>query len=108
MKIADFAKELDMKILTDKGLEKEINRLYICDLLSWVMSHGSSGSGWITVLTHMNIVAVALLVDIPCIIIPENIEVDVATLKKASEEEIVILSSSMDAYEIAKKAGMLL
>jgi len=40
---------------------------------------------WITVHTHVNIVAVALMADIPCIIIPEGIEVEEATIKKAKQ-----------------------
>jgi len=41
------------------------------------------GDAWITVHTHVNIVAVALMADIPCIIIPEGIEVEEATIKKS-------------------------
>jgi len=69
--IIEFAEQLKMEILTgEKGLEKEIKGMYICDLLSWVMSHAAKGDAWITVHTHVNIVAVALMADIPCIIIP--------------------------------------
>jgi len=71
MKVKEFAEQLKMEILTgEKGLEKEIKGMYICDLLSWVMSHAAKGDAWITVHTHVNIVAVALMADIPCIIIP--------------------------------------
>ncbi|HHV30507.1 DRTGG domain-containing protein [Acetivibrio mesophilus] len=109
MKVREFAEQLNMEILTgQKGLEKDVMGMYICDLLSWVMSHASKGDAWITVHTHVNIVAVALLVDIPCIIIPEGIVVEEATLNKASEEDIAILRTSKTAYQIAYEAGKLL
>ncbi|HOM02187.1 MAG TPA: DRTGG domain-containing protein [Acetivibrio sp.] len=109
MKVREFAEQLNMEILTgEKGLEKEIKGMYICDLLSWVMSHAAKGDAWITVHTHVNIVAVALMVDIPCIIIPEGIEVEEATIKKASEEDIAILRTSKTSYQIACEAGKLL
>lgn len=109
MRIREFAKQLKMEILTEeKGLEKEVKGIYICDLLSWVMSHAVKGDAWVTVHTHVNIVAVALMVDIPCIIIPEGIEVEEAALKKACEEDIAILRTSKSSYEIACEAGKLL
>ncbi|ABN51574.1 MAG TPA: AraC family transcriptional regulator [Hungateiclostridium thermocellum] len=109
MKVKEFAEQLKMEILTgEKGLEKEIKGMYICDLLSWVMSHAAKGDAWITVHTHVNIVAVALMADIPCIIIPEGIEVEEATIKKAVEEDIAILRTSKTAYQIACEAGKLL
>lgn len=46
------------------------------------MSHAGKDSAWITVHTHMNIVAVAVLSEIACIIIPEGIEAEEATIKR--------------------------
>ena len=46
---------------------------------------------WITVQTHMNIVAVAVLTEIACIIIPEGIQVEEEVLNKAENEGVVIL-----------------
>ena len=81
-------------------MDNEISGAYICDLLSWVMSHANKGDVWITVHTHLNIVAVALLVEVACILVPEGIQVEEATIKKANEG-IAILSSNKTAYQIA-------
>ncbi|WP_010251921.1 DRTGG domain-containing protein [Acetivibrio cellulolyticus] len=109
MKIGEFSDLLHMKVLTDaKGLDRDIAGVYIGDLLSWVMSHANKGDVWITVHTHLNIVAVALLVELACIVIPEGIQVEEATIKKANEEGIVILSSGKTAYQLAVEAGHLI
>lgn len=101
MKVKEFAEKLNMKILTgNSGLDKEVSGIYVCDLLSWVMSHAGRENAWITVHTHLNIIAVALLAEIPCIIIPEETAVEEATLKKAVEEDIAVLSTGMSAYEV--------
>lgn len=106
MKIKELVDSLQLKVLTNnKGLDKEISGVYICDLLSWVMSHANKGDIWITVHTHINIVAVALLVEIACIIVPEGIEVEESTINKANEEGIVLLSSDKTAYQIALEIG---
>ena len=81
-------------------LNKEISGVYVCDLLSWVMSHAKKGDVWITVHTHMNIAAVALLTEAACIIIPEGIDTEESTVKKATDEDIAILRSNLSAYEI--------
>lgn len=85
----------------NRALDKEVTGLYICDLLSWVMSHANKGDAWVTVQTHLNIVAVSILLEIPCIIVPEGIKVEEATIKKADEEGISILSTEMSGYEIS-------
>ena len=47
------------KLLTPNAdLAREVQCGYNCDLLSWVMAHGKNGMAWITVQTHMNVVAV--------------------------------------------------
>lgn len=80
--------------------EHTITGLYYGDLLSWVMSHAKEGEAWITVQTHMNIVAVASLINISCIIVPEGIEVEQDTIDKANSMSIPILSTELNAYGI--------
>jgi hypothetical protein len=72
--------------------------------LSWVMSHAEKGNAWITVLTNLNVVAVALLTEVSCIIVPENIKVEEPTIMKAQQEGIVILSTFKTTYEICCKS----
>lgn len=109
MKIADFAKKMDMEVLCGgKGLGEEIGGLYIGDLLSRVMSMAGEGVGWITVHTGLNTIAVAHMADIKCIILPEGIRAEEKSMERAIRENIVILSSPMGAYEIAWRAHEIL
>lgn len=85
----------------DEFVDKKISMGYCSDLLSRVMAHGPEGGLWITVQTHTNIIAVATLLDLHCIIIPEDIAVDPNTIEKAREEGIVLLSSPMSAFDLA-------
>lgn len=106
--IRTIQEKINAKVLAgEQGLDKEISGVYICDLLSWVMSHAKKGNAWITVMSHANVIAVASLLDLGCIIIPEDIEMDKDALKKAEEEEIPVLSTAMNAYEIASELSKL-
>ena len=98
---AELAKKMELKLLTD-GVEeeKEVTDGYVCDLLSWVMARGEAGMAWVTVQTHLNVVAVACLHDFSCVVIPENIQVPEETVKKAQEEGIPLYSSPKTAYAL--------
>ena len=80
--------------------EKEILCGYTCDLLSWVMASGQEGQAWVTVQTHMNVIAVASLHEMACVILPENIDMDQEVLAKAESEGLCVLKSPLSGYEI--------
>lgn len=87
----------------DAPKDREVTCGYTCDLLSWVMAHGKAGMAWITVQTHMNVIAVASLMEMAAVIIPEGIEMEEPSLQKARDEEINVLSTKLTAYEICAR-----
>ena len=104
MLVREAGEKIGLKLLAGaNGLDKELSGVYICDLLSWVMSHGKKNDVWITVQTHSNIIAVATLLELGCIIVPDDIEVEEDTLKKADDEDIAVFQSSLSAYQLAKE-----
>lgn len=77
MLVRNAGEKIGLRLLAGKtGIDKELTGVYICDLLSWVMAHGSKGDAWITVQTHANIIAVATLLELSCIIVPEEVDVE--------------------------------
>lgn len=102
MNIQALSEKIEATILTKQAdTQREVSSGYTCDLLSWVMAHGREGMAWITVQTHMNVIAVATLHDMACVIIPEGIKVENDVVEKADEEGICILVSALTAYEIS-------
>ena len=100
MHVSDFVKLAGGKVLTGEYEDREIVCGYTCDLLSHVMGKGQADMAWITVQAHMNVIAVAALLDFACVIIPENLPVEAPIIAKAQDEEIIILSSEKTAYEL--------
>ncbi len=84
----------------DTDVNREVSCGYTCDLLSWVMAHGRAGMAWVTVQTHMNVIAVASLMEMSAVLIPEGIQMEEASLEKANEEGICVLQSRKTAYEL--------
>lgn len=101
MKVRELQEKIGAAVLTGEvGLDNEIGSGYCCDLLSWVMAHGSAGMAWVTVQTHMNVIAVATLHEMACVIIPEGAQMEQDIADKAAEEGIAVLCTDKPAYEI--------
>ena len=100
MLVSEFEKLSGAKCLTGAYEDREIACGYTCDLLSHVMGKGQADMAWITVQAHMNVIAVAALLDFACVIIPESLPVEEMIVKKAQAEDIIILSSEKTAYEL--------
>jgi hypothetical protein len=107
-KLKDKIIELELKVLScEDSIDRDFAGVYVCDLLSWVMSHANEGDIWITVLTNVNVPAVALLTEVSCVIIPEDIKVEENTIKKANENGILILSSSLTGAQLCNRLMLL-
>ncbi len=102
MQVSDFVKLSGGKVLTGDYEDREIVCGYTCDLLSHVMGKGQADMAWITVQAHMNVIAVAALLDFACVIIPEGLPVDETIISKAAQEDIIIISCEQTAYELVK------
>lgn len=103
MKVKDLVAQTGFVCLNpDAVLEKEISSGYVGDLLSWVMANAKDGCAWVTIQTHVNIVAVATLLEMTCIIIPEGAEIEQATLARAKLEHLPILETKLSAYEVCR------
>ena len=100
MKVSEFEQLSGARCLTGAYEDREIACGYTCDLLSHVMGRGQADMAWITVQAHMNVIAVAALLDFACVIIPESLPVEAPIIAKAQEEEIIIFSSDRTAYEL--------
>lgn len=55
---------------------------------------------WVTVQKHMNVIAVAALHEMSCIILPLDITMEQEQLDKAAQEGIAVIRSPLSAYEI--------
>ena len=85
--------------------EREIKGVYIGDLLSWVMGRAKADDAWITIMSNINIVAVASLADTACIILAEGVTLDESVVETANSKGVNILTAAMPAYETAMALG---
>jgi hypothetical protein len=102
MDLQQIIDQLNLTILTEPGDFASIAPTggYSSDLLSCVMAGAKKGHLWITLQAHLNIVAVAALNEVGAVIITENAQPDAASIVKANEQGVILLSTPQTSYEI--------
>ncbi|MBN1887536.1 MAG: hypothetical protein JW850_06085 [Thermoflexales bacterium] len=102
MKLEEICRQLSLDVQTAKDhLDVPVTGGYASDLLSWVMAQAQAGNVWITIQAHPNIVAVASLIGLAGIIIAEGVAPEPATLEKAEQEGLPILTTALPMYAVA-------
>lgn len=93
----------EIEMINKANLTLNIESLYIGDLLSVVMANATENQLWLTVQTHINVIAVASLKELGGIVFVEGNEVDEDTLEKAKELKLPLFKTTLSAYELTKK-----
>jgi hypothetical protein len=81
--------------------EREIDAVYCCDLLSAVMGGAPEGSAWITIMSNINVIAVASLTEVACVIIAAGSMPDEIVIAKADEQGVHLFASADPIFETA-------
>ncbi len=101
MTVKELSEQCGFKPLALPVPEREIKGAYMGDLLSWVMGRASEGNVWITIMSNINVIAVASLADTACVIAAESAEFDENIIKTAIDKGVNILSSERPSFETA-------
>ena len=101
MTVEALANRLGLKVLCLPSPNKEVDGAYIGDLLSWVMGKAEQGNVWITIMSNVNTLAVATLVDASCILLAEDVIPDAEIIQTAEAKGVNILSTPLSAFDIA-------
>ena len=106
MTIKELSEKLSLKRLSGDA-DTEIASCYISDLLSRVLGGCQSGDIWITVQSSLNMVAVAMMTDASCVILPEGLIAPDNVIDKANQEGLLVFSSEESAFSLAVKIAQL-
>lgn len=99
MTTEDLIDKIGLKPLT-KFEHREVNGVFVSDMLSDVMAGAKSGNLWLTVQTHKNIIPAANLVDIAAVVITSGKQVPQDTIDIANKYNIAILVSDLPTFEL--------
>lgn len=110
MTVKNLIDEFSLEVICHGELaeEKQVIGGYSGDLLSWVMSRAKEGDCWLTVMGNVNSVGVAVLADVACILLTENSAFDDDALRRADQNNVIVLRSDKNAFELAGKIADML
>ncbi len=92
----------------EENLETEIQGGYVSDLLSDVMGFAKEGNVWVTLQTHKNVIAIASLKELACVLLVKGNKPDDDMLEQAKEEGIPVLGTTEQTFETAGRIYQLL
>jgi len=105
MTLQELITELDLIVLTAPRDFVAVTPRggYASDLLSCVIAGAKPGNIWVTIQSHMNVVAVAALREVSAVILTENARPEADVIEKANQENVILLGTREPSYEVAGK-----
>ena len=92
---------LGLELIFDNNVDRAVENCYVGDLLSRVMGNAEPESIWITIMSNVNVAAVAALADVSLVILAESVEPDKELYDKILNSDTLFTKSSYSSYELA-------
>ena len=108
MTVKSLGEKLNLKVLNLADGERQVTGGYAGDLLSWVMGRAKEDCAWVTIMTNINVIAVASLADVACVILSEGTLPDEQMLAAAKQKEINLLQSEKDTFTLCGEIANLI
>ena len=100
MKISQIEDALGFEVVNLPEDDRNIESVFCCDLLSLVMSRAPEDCAWVTVMGNRNVIAVASLADVSCVIAAEGCSFDEEAVE-AAKGRVTLLKSPLPVFETA-------
>ena len=82
-------------------LDRPVERVFCCDLLSVAMCNAPAGCAWVTVMGNINTLAVVALTDAACVVLAGGAQLDDAAAQRAALQGIPVLATDLPIFEAA-------
>lgn len=105
MTVQQLIDALSLSVFHLDDPERPVEGGYCGDLLSWVMGRAPAGGAWLTIMSNVNVAAVAALSDVSCVVLAEGVVPDPPLLDKARAQGITLLGTELSVYDCAVRLG---
>lgn len=103
MTVSMLRERLNLQTLNESDPDRVITGGYTGDLLSWVMSGAQCGDMWVTIMTNINVIAVATLTDVACVVIADNAQIDASVIEQAKIRNVNLYRTEKSAYQVCNE-----
>lgn len=108
MTLRDVINTSQLEIIHLADEERIVSGAYVGDLLSWVIGRAKINDAFLTIMTNINVIAVAALAELSCVVFCENVEITDDVLTAAKEKNVTLLRSPKPTFETAVNLSYLL
>ena len=108
MTVRELTERLGYRVFCMPDGDREITGGYAGDLLSWVMGRLEADHAWVTIMSNVNVVAVATLADPSCVILSEGVTPDEGVIEKAMANGLNILGTEAHTFSVCAEIASLL
>lgn len=103
MQVVDILEKIKGEVLTKEVTNTNFEGVYAGDLLSHVMAHAKENNLFLTIMTNMNAIAVASLLDMKAVVFAEGMMPSTDMINKADDEGIVLISTPLNVVDVIRK-----
>lgn len=108
MTVSELQARLGLTVFALPSPDLPVAGGYAGDLLSWVMGRAHEGDCWITIMSNVNVAAVAVMSDAACVLLSEGVSPDGALLQRAEQQGVNLLGSKKSTFALAAEVHALL
>ena len=105
--IKEICTAIEAEVHVEGDAAKTVARGSVGDLLSFVIGSDSEDTAWITIQTHLNVAAVAVLKDIPIIVIASSREPAQDLIERCRAENIALVTTPLSIFSACVALGKL-
>ena len=102
MKHSELKTKLCARELYMPDPEREADGGYCGDFLSFVMQRAPENSVWFTVMTNVNVAAVASLTGVAAVVVCESSKCDVQLVERIKKTEVALFETDLDIFGAVK------
>jgi len=102
MKVSELAQKAGLKAINEFR-DREVESVYISDMVSDILTAAKPGSILITLQTHKSLIAAANLVNVAMVVIAKNRKPADDVVELATRAGIGLFTSDLDTWSFAKK-----
>ncbi len=100
MTVEALRDRLALKPLCEADTARTVTGGYAGDLLSWVMGRAQADAVWVTIMSNVNVAAVAALADVAMVILAEDVSPDAELLDAARARGVNLYQSPQPAFSL--------
>lgn len=100
MTVSEIIGALEARVIVHGDGNRPLLGATVGDLLSFVMGSCPDQAAWVTIQTHVNVAAVAVLKDVPLILLASGRSASPELIQRCRSENIALVESSLSSFDL--------